>query len=65
MNCRLNKLYDFSLKNHKNLSKFEYRNWKAKLHENETNQILRLLTCIQIATKINSNDHLVRKINYF
>jgi len=55
MNKSLNKIFE----NHKKIQKVEYKTWKQSLCDFEKNLILRLLTSIQIATKINNNDHLV------
>jgi hypothetical protein len=55
MNISLNKIFE----KHKKIPKDEYKMWKQSLCDFEKNLTLRLLTCIQIATKINNNDHLV------
>jgi hypothetical protein len=55
MNKSLNKIFE----NHKKIPKVEYKTWKQSLCDFEKNLILRLLTSVQIATKINNNDHLV------
>ena len=64
MNSYANQIHRESVDKAKKMSKREYNKWKTTtFYDIEKRLILRLLSCVQIATKLNDNNNLVD--NYF